>query len=94
MEDINSQERDSMSFGATFIFGCNFSTSIRQLFLITQLVEGFLDKDFPEFTMFWLFAILYGICREDLQENMYQFSFFRYQVIFMPIPAKLDTYDA
>ena len=64
------------------------------MFLIIQLVEGFPDKDFRDFASFWLFGKLHGICREDLQENMYQFSFFRYQVIFMPIPAKLDTYDA
>ena len=75
MEDINSQERDSVSFWATFIFGCHFSTSMWQIFLITQLVGGFPDKDLREFKIFWLFAKLHGICRGYLQENMYHFSF-------------------
>ena len=91
MEDINSQERDSVSFWATFIFGCHFSTSMWQIFLITQLVEGFPDKDLREFKIFWLFAKLHGICRGYLQENMYHFSFFRYQFRFMPFPVKSDT---
>ena len=52
-------------------------------FFIIQLVEGFSDKKFRDFVIFWLF---YDICSGDLQESMY--PCFSYLVTLMPFQAK------